>query len=271
MTVRKKRNNRPTATGRQRKKRRGNHLFEITEEEPEEVDNDDSKDEGDEEEFDVDAAFTEQRKREEMHQKDVSAAEKILMEKHREEFMRRAFPPPRPLPPGMAPQAVATTIKMCHDQKDIDHVINIVEIRHPELKIMDMEQGYERSCLKRFHLNDPNGNKLMKQYHVSYVTPLAGSPRKVLHRIEKNKQGKFVPGRIVVSSEEVFFAIDDWHRLSLHMGQERIWNYCRGKYYNISQALVKHYCETCVTCPKKNPKPDASRGSRKPTIQSRHY
>jgi hypothetical protein len=67
-----------------------------------------------------------------------------------------------------------------------------------------------------------------------------------------------------------FFAIDDWHRLSLHMGQERTWNYCRGKYYNISQALMKHYCETCVTCLKKNPVTDASRGSRKP-IQSRHY
>jgi hypothetical protein len=54
------------------------------------------------------------------------------------------------------------------------------------------------------------------------------------------------------------------------MGQERTWNYCRGKYYNISQALVKHYCETCVTCLKKNPVTDPSRGSRKP-IRSRHY
>jgi hypothetical protein len=66
--VRKKRNNHPTATGHQRKKRRGNHLFEITEEEPEEDNDDNSKDEGDEEEFEIDAAFTEQREREEMHQ-----------------------------------------------------------------------------------------------------------------------------------------------------------------------------------------------------------
>jgi hypothetical protein len=115
VTVRKKRNNHPTVTGHQGKKRRGNHLFEITEEEPEEEDDNNSKDEGDEEEFDIDAAFTEQREREEMHQKDISAAEKILMEKHCEEFMRRAFPPPQLLPPGMAPQAMAATIKMCHD------------------------------------------------------------------------------------------------------------------------------------------------------------
>jgi hypothetical protein len=51
--VRKKRNIRPTATGHQRKKRRGNHLFEITEEEPEEENNDNSKDEGDEKEFHI--------------------------------------------------------------------------------------------------------------------------------------------------------------------------------------------------------------------------
>jgi hypothetical protein len=49
----------------------------------------------------------------------------------------------------------------------------------------------------------------VKHYHVSYVTPSAGPPRKDLYRIEKNKQGKFVPGRIVVSNEEVFFAIDE--------------------------------------------------------------
>jgi hypothetical protein len=114
---------------------------------------------------------------------------------------------------------------MCHDQKDIDHIINIVVNWHPELKIRDMEQGYERSCLQIFLLNNPNGTKLIKHYHFSYITPPAGPPRKVLHRIEKNKQGDLVPGRIVVSSEEVFFAIDDWHRSSLHMGQERTWNY----------------------------------------------
>jgi hypothetical protein len=140
-----------------------------------------------------------------MHQKDISAAEKILMEKHCEEFMRRAFPPPRPLPLGMAPQAMAATIKMCCDQKDIDHIINIVENWHQELKIWDMEQGYERSRLQRLCSNNPNGTNLVKQYHISYVTPPAGPTCKVLHRIEKNKQGKFVPGTIVVSSEEVFF------------------------------------------------------------------
>jgi hypothetical protein len=99
---------------------------------------------------------------------------------------------------------MAATIKICLDQKDIDHIINIVENWHPELKIRDMEQGYERSRLQRFHSNNPNGTKLVKQYHVSYVTPPAGSSRMVLHRIEKNKQGEFVPGRIVVSREEVF-------------------------------------------------------------------
>jgi hypothetical protein len=42
------------------------------------------------------------------------------------------------------------------------------------------------------------------------------------------------------------------------------------KYYNISQALVKHYCQTCPDCMKKNPITQPAKGSRKP-IRSRCY
>jgi hypothetical protein len=40
--------------------------------------------------------------------------------------------------------------------------------------------------------------------------------------------------------EEVFDAIDEWYRGNSHMGQERTWTYCRDKYFNITQNLVKH-------------------------------
>ncbi len=47
-----------------------------------------------------------------------------------------------------------------------------------------------------------------------------------------------------MSREEVFDCIDEWHRDNGHIGQERTWGYCKEKYYNISQALVKHYYES---------------------------
>jgi hypothetical protein len=54
------------------------------------------------------------------------------------------------------------------------------------------------------------------------------------------------------------------------MGQERTWGYCREKYFNITQELIKHYCKTCSICVKKNPVTQPARGSRKP-IRSVHF
>jgi transposase InsO family protein len=54
------------------------------------------------------------------------------------------------------------------------------------------------------------------------------------------------------------------------MGQERTWVYCREKYFNINQELIKHYCKTCPVCMKKNCMTQPARGSRKP-IRSIHF
>jgi hypothetical protein len=50
------------------------------------------------------------------------------------------------------------------------------------------------------------------------------------------------------------------------MGQERTWTYCRSKYFNVTQRLVRIYCKTCVACSKKNPFGNAQKGSRKPIM-----
>ena len=55
-----------------------------------------------------------------------------------------------------------------------------------------------------------------------------------------------------MSREQVFDAIDEGHQGHAHMGQERTWTYCRSKYFNVTQQLVRIYCETCVACCKKN-------------------
>ena len=52
----------------------------------------------------------------------------------------------------------------------------------------------------------------------------------------------------------------------VNMGEERTWGYCRDKYYNVSQALVAHYCKTCLTCMQKNPATKQQKGSRKPIL-----
>jgi hypothetical protein len=81
---------------------------------------------------------------------------------------------------------------------------------------------------------------------------------------------KGIIGQIVVSREEVFDCIDEWHRSNGHMGQERTWGYCRENYFNVTQELIKHYCKTCPVCMKKNPVTQPARGSRKP-IRSVHF
>jgi hypothetical protein len=48
------------------------------------------------------------------------------------------------------------------------------------------------------------------------------------------------------------------------MGQERTWTFCAQKYFNVTQALVKVYCKTCIVCSKKNPVGNAKEVSKKP-------
>ncbi len=88
----------------------------------------------------------------------------------------------------------------------------------------------------------------------------------ILRRCELDKDGKNNAGWIVVSREQVFDAIDEWHQGHAHMGQERMWTYCWSKYFNVTQQLVRIYCKTCVACSKKNLVGNKQKGSRKPIM-----
>jgi len=124
----------------------------------------------------------------------------------------------------------------------------------------------ERESISKFRFANHNGAKYAKQYVLEeIVVPGSNTPHTVLRRLENS-----AIDRIFVSREQVFHCIDEWHRVNGHMGQERTWGYCKEKYYNVSQALVKHYCKTCPACTKKNPITRPAKGSRKP-IRSRHY
>ena len=50
------------------------------------------------------------------------------------------------------------------------------------------------------------------------------------------------------------------------MGQERTWKYCKTKYYNVTEKLVRIYSKTCHVCMKKNPVTRQLKGSIKPIL-----
>ncbi len=121
-----------------------------------------------------------------------------------------------------------------------------------------MEDGEEKKRLLTFHLKNKLGQKYIHQYYLQEVlAPVDLEPHQVLRRLELNKD----EGRIVISREELFDAINEWHHLNGHLGQERTWEYCLTKYWNVTNDHVKHYCMTCFTCMKKNPLTSKVKGS----------
>ena len=198
---------------------------------------------------------------------DLFIAEKSaeLVEKHRQEFMKRAFSV-RTHAADVPLTTASASIKMCRPQKDLDYIIYILQNWRVGVNIKLMDPCPERDSISKFRKANNNGAKYVKQYVLEEISvPGSDTPRTVLRRYENG-----AVGRIVVSREQVFHCIDEWHRDNGHMGQERTWGYCKEKYWNIAQALVKHYCETCPACMKKNPITQPAKGSRKP-IRSRRY
>jgi hypothetical protein len=105
--------------------------------------------------------------------------------------------------------------------------------------------------------------------HAEEIQARGSPPRIIVRRIESKGKGKKtvkVPGRIVVSREQVFSAIDEWHHGNGHVGMERTYTYCREQYFNCTQRLVRIYCATCFTCMRKNLIAKRARGKRKPIL-----
>ena len=191
---------------------------------------------------------------------DIDPAQQWAMTaRHREVFMERAF--------GDDEEGANNSI-LCRPQNEIDHIIFVLEHWEVGVRISSLMHDKERyRAVKQFRESHKEGYKYATKYFVTYITLPDGSTRHVLRRKEGGKPNG---GRIVVSRDQVFDAIDEWHRTKGHMGMERTHNYCRQKYHNCTQALVKIYVDTCFVCMQKNPHVRALRGSRKP-IRSNHY
>ena len=119
--------------------------------------------------------------------------------------------------------------------------------------------------LTKFRCYHSNETKWVKQYCIEEIAvPGQMSTHIVVRRLGKGKDG--MPGRIIVHQDQLFDAINEMHCQDRHSGQERAWTHSRAKYYNLIQNHVHMhiYCETCLTCMKKNPVTKNVKGSHKP-------
>ena len=200
-------------------------------------------------------------------QKATYLRDPTLLKKHRDAFMARAFPPPDPHFLGNKPQSKSASIQQCRPQEEVDYIKYVVSNWHKGTEIRNMEDCDLRDEILQFRRKHKNGNKYIHQYSVEEVwAPGDFAPRQVLRRFEATKdQPKVLQlGRIVISREELFDAINEWHHQHGHLGQERTWNFCKAKYWNVTQEHVKHYCNTCFSCLKKNPVTRKLKGAIKP-------
>jgi hypothetical protein len=182
-----------------------------------------------------------------------------MIANYRHTFMSRAFLSHSTSLPEV--EDVADMQLWCRPQEELDYIVYVLSNWKADINLKTTQPGIERDELIKFCREHKGGDKFKRKYHLETIKVPGADPRIVLQR---NEHGKI--GRIVVSRESVFQAIDEWHRQQGHLGQERTWGYCCDKYYNISQALVTHYCKTCLTCMHKKPVTKQQKGSWKPIL-----
>ncbi len=79
------------------------------------------------------------------------------------------------------------------------------------IKLTDMNPGTERDRLQKFCRKHCNGTKITGKYSLERIQVPHEEPCIVLRRHELGKDGKHFAGRIAVSREQVFDAINEWH------------------------------------------------------------
>jgi hypothetical protein len=191
-----------------------------------------------------------------------------ITEKHRKAFYLKAFHPVDPDKDFEKPQSKSASIPQCRPQTEVDYIKYVVENWQKGTEIRTMQEGREKDALLHFCRNYKGGNKYIHQCTVEEIWPPGDllEPRTVLKRLERNKENSQLieAGRIILSREEIFEAINEWHHHNGHLGQERTWEYCKAKFWNVTQDHVRHYCTTCFTCLCKNPVAKKLKGSIKP-------
>ncbi len=195
----------------------------------------------------------------------------VIIASHKKAFMERAFPSGKEKKYLNAKNKSASS-PLCRHKLELDYIIYVVTNRQVGVQISrSMTPGYKRDSLLHFCHQHKKGNKYIHQYHFEEVFPPGNlEPCTVVKRMVENEEGKMVVGGTVTCRENVFEAIDEWHRGNGHLGSERTWMYCKNTYWNVSQENVRISLKTCLTCMKKNPVTRTFKGSRKP-IFSKYF
>jgi hypothetical protein len=83
--------------------------------------------------------------------------------------------------------------------------------RQMGVQLTDLNPGTERDRLQMIQRKHCNGPKITSKYCLERIQVPREEPCIVLRRRELEKDGKKVAGWIVVSREQVFDVIDEWH------------------------------------------------------------
>ncbi len=127
-------------------------------------------------------------------------------------LMQRAFSPqPAKVGNKKTQGAAAASIKACRPQSEVDFIMYILIHWQMGIQLTDMNPGTERDRLQKFCKKHRNLPKITGKYCFEQIQVPREEPRVVLRRCELGKYGKKVAGQIVVSREQVFDAIDEWH------------------------------------------------------------
>jgi hypothetical protein len=152
---------------------------------------------------------------------------------------------------------------LCRTHEELDLIAYVLSNWQPGINLKEMKPGPKREWLTNFWRKSKPGNKWVTLFHAEEIQYPGSTPCSIVRRLEGKRKGKKKkPGRIVVSQEQVFDAIDEWHPGNGHVGTERTSTYCQEKYFNCTQRLVRIYCSTCFTCTRKNPVTKPARGSK---------
>jgi hypothetical protein len=136
-----------------------------------------------------------------------------IIEAHCLKFMQRAFPPkPADIEKKKTQAAAFASITACRPQSNLDYIIYVLMHWQVSVKLHELDPGTERDRLMRFCRQHHNGTKITGKYCLERIQVPGENPYFVLRRQEKDKNSKLFVGWIVVSREQVFDAINEWHK-----------------------------------------------------------
>lgn len=196
----------------------------------------------------------------------VRAAAVSAKERHKQVFNEKAFGidvDGQPLPASELTKKknANSKIKSVDKYNEILYAVSNWKTKEQQQTLTDDEKKALRALKKK----NKNIYDWVKEYKVESGAFPDGTPKQTLIRIEADRPDA---QRTVLPHTKIFDAIDEIHEAGGHMGQERTYTECSKKYYNVTQELVKIYCESCRSCLEKQPAISAHKGAKSPIVSA---